>query len=248
MDYDQTNMPETYDRGRKPPEGVLDMWMERIAAALTGHAISAIVDLGCGTGRFSEALARRFDASVIGIDPSQKMLAHAKAKPVPERVKFISGAAEDMPCADASADLVFASMAFHHFTSPPQVAHECRRVLREDGAVCIRNSTRERSSPYEAYFPNYRRALDTLPAAAEIVDAFVLSGFALRRHEAVPHMMAASVKDLAEKAAFRADTTLVRLSDDDFERGLAKMRIAAAAPSEPAMIDIDLFVFTRTPN
>jgi len=58
-----------------------------------------------------------------------------------------------------------------------------------------------------------RKIGTTLPAAAEIVDAFVLDGFALRRHEAVPHMMAASVKDLAEKAAFRADTTLVRLSD-----------------------------------
>ena len=39
MDYDQTNMPENYDRGRKPPAGVLEMWMERIAAVLTDRDI-----------------------------------------------------------------------------------------------------------------------------------------------------------------------------------------------------------------
>ena len=245
MDYDQTNMPETYDRGRKPAEGMLEMWMERVATALAGREISAIVDLGCGTGRFTQALARTFDASVIGIDPSEKMLAQAKAKPIAERVSFANGAGERMPCADASADLIFASMAFHHFSSPQRAAKECWRVLRKDGAVCIRNSTRERSSPYEAYFPNYRVTLDTLPAAREITDAFALNGFALRHHEAIPHLMAKDVTDLADKAAFRADTTLLRLSDDDFARGMANMRAAAQAPSGAAMIDIDLFVFAR---
>ena len=144
--------------------------------------------------------------------------------------------------ADASADLIFASMAFHHFSSPQQTAKECWRVLRKGGAVCIRNSTRERSSPYEAYFPNYRSTLDKLPPAQDIIDAFTLNGFTLRRHEAVPHLMAKNVSDLAEKAAFRADTTLLRLSDRDFEQGLANMR---AARDEPAMIDIDLFIFAR---
>jgi ubiquinone/menaquinone biosynthesis C-methylase UbiE len=245
MDYDQTTMPESYDRARKPAEGMLEMWMERTAALLTGHDISMIVDLGCGTGRFTQALAQTFDATVIGIDPSEKMLAQAKAKPTAARVSFATGAGERIPCADASADLIFASMAFHHLSSPRQTAKECRRVLRKGGAVCVRNSTRERSSPYEAYFPNYRHTLDTLPAAQEIIEAFVGNGFTLRHHEAVPHLMAKNVDDLADKAAFRADTTLLRLSDDDFESGIAKMRAAAQAPTAPAIIDIDLFVFAR---
>src|SRR5438876_12065580 len=33
-----------------------------------------VLDLGCGTGRLSQALAVHFDATVIGIDPSRKML------------------------------------------------------------------------------------------------------------------------------------------------------------------------------
>jgi ubiquinone/menaquinone biosynthesis C-methylase UbiE len=246
MDYDQTDMPENYDRGRTPPPGVMDMWMERIAAALGSHSISTIIDLGCGTGRFTDAFSQRFIANVVGIDPSEKMLAQATVKPVSARVKFMKGAGEDIPCPDASADLVFSSMAFHHFRSPGQVAAECHRVLRKAGLVCIRNSTRNGTSPYERFFPNYRRSLDKLPAVAEIVGAFTANGFALRSHEAVPHMMAANVKDLAEKAAVRADTTLQRLTDEDFRTGLEIMRTEGSAGSEPAMIDIDLFVFART--
>lgn len=245
MDYDQTDMPQNYDRGRSPPDGVLDMWLDRIAAAVAGRSVSTIVDLGCGTGRFSGLLADRFRADVIGIDPSEKMLAQATAKPLFQRVTFVRGSGEKIPCQTASVDLVFSSMAFHHFRSPGQVARECHRILRDAGVVCIRNSTRERSSPYEAHFPNYRRTLAALPAVSEITAAFIPNGFTLLQHEIVPHMMAKSLADLAQKAAFRADSTLQRLSDDDFEAGLAKMRLEAKGASEPAMIDIDLFVFAK---
>lgn len=247
MDYDQTDMPQNYDRGRSPPDGVLEMWLDRIAAAVAGHSISTIVDLGCGTGRFSERLSRRFNADVVGVDPSEKMLAQARAKPLSHRVTFVRGSGEEIPCATASVEMIFSSMAFHHLRSPGQVARECHRVLRDAGVVCIRNSTRERSSPYEAHFPDYRRALEILPAKDEISDAFASNGFALRRHEVVPHMMAKNLADLAEKAAFRADSTLQRLTDEDFETGLSKMRREAKGADEPAMIDIDLFVFAKSP-
>jgi ubiquinone/menaquinone biosynthesis C-methylase UbiE len=246
MDYDRTDMPENYDRGRTPPPGVMDMWMERIAAALGRHPISTIIDLGCGTGRFTDALAKRFGADVIGIDPSERMLAQARAKPVSAGVKFLKGSGEEIPCPTASADLVFSSMAFHHFHSPGQVAVECCRVLREAGLVCVRNSTRNGTSPYERYFPNYRRSLDKLPAAVEITSAFTESGFTQRSHEAVAHMMAVNARDLAEKAAVRADTTLQRLSDEDFHAGLESMRRLATNEHSPEMIDIDLFVFARS--
>jgi trans-aconitate methyltransferase len=65
MDYDQTNMPESYDRGRTQPPGMLEMWMDRLAAALEGRKIASIIDLGCGTGRFTQGLADRFAAPVL---------------------------------------------------------------------------------------------------------------------------------------------------------------------------------------
>jgi SAM-dependent methyltransferase len=81
MDYDATTIPEEYDAGRSIPPERLRLWIETIANHLVGKTLVSILDLGCGTGRFSAALARRFSARVTAVDPSLKMLSRAKAKP-----------------------------------------------------------------------------------------------------------------------------------------------------------------------
>lgn len=241
MDYDQTNMPENYDHGRKPVPGMVEMWMDCLADEVQGHSIKTIIDLGCGTGRFTAALAQRFGASVIGVDPSEKMLAQAATKAANPSVEFRRGSAESLPCEDRSADMIFASMAFHHFKSKSSAAHECRRVLRPTGVVFIRNSSKERQFPYDRYFPNYNSSLGYLPSSDEIATAFCDNGFKLKRHQAIPHTMARTTAELAEKAAFRADTTLQLLSDADFETGMRSLR--SAPESGPVMMDVDLFTF-----
>ena len=60
-------------------------------------------------------------------------------------------------------------------------------------------------------------------------------------------MMARDLNELADKASYRADSTLLRLSDDDFERGVAAIRDAARMGGDPVMLGIDLFVFARGP-
>jgi 2-polyprenyl-3-methyl-5-hydroxy-6-metoxy-1,4-benzoquinol methylase len=57
MDYDLTDIPAVYDRGRDHGPEVLDLWMQAIESHLEGQTITRILDLGCGTGRFSEGLA-----------------------------------------------------------------------------------------------------------------------------------------------------------------------------------------------
>ena len=57
MDYDKTRIAATYDAARGYRPEVLKQWLDLVAA----HAPSApalIVDLGCGTGRFTQPLAR----------------------------------------------------------------------------------------------------------------------------------------------------------------------------------------------
>src|SRR5437868_5279770 len=81
MDYDKTTLPDHYDSGRFHGQDVLDLWMRTIAAHIPRDSVSRVLDLGCGTGRFSNALAEYFDAHVVGLDPSLKMLEQARAKP-----------------------------------------------------------------------------------------------------------------------------------------------------------------------
>ena len=102
MDYDSTNIPAAYDRGRDLGPEVLQLWMNFVASVVGNQRLNTILDLGCGTGRFSEALAAHFDAEVIGIDPSQKMLDQVRRKLRDSRVRYQSGCGEAIPLANDS--------------------------------------------------------------------------------------------------------------------------------------------------
>ena len=176
-DYDLTDIPAGYDRARNHGPEVLDLWMRTVADHVESGSVRRILDLGCGTGRFSEALAARFDADVIGLDPSFKMLQVAREKQRDARVHYELGRAEAIPLPPRSIDMVFISMSLHHFTDPSVAAHECRRVLTDAGTVVIRTATRDQipSYPYVPFFASSRRPI------VEPVDFFVFAARARPR-------------------------------------------------------------------
>ena len=90
------------------------LWLDAIARYAPAEEIRTIVDVGCGTGRFSAPLADEFDAQVIGVDPSPAMLAKARSKSAHPRVQYREGSAESLPVADGAACLIYMSMAYHH--------------------------------------------------------------------------------------------------------------------------------------
>jgi ubiquinone/menaquinone biosynthesis C-methylase UbiE len=80
MDYDKTDMARGYDSGRSYSPEQRDRWLDVISDSVGAISVRKVLDLGCGTGRFSQALANRLNVLVIGIEPSAKMLAEAKKK------------------------------------------------------------------------------------------------------------------------------------------------------------------------
>ncbi|MBE9077229.1 class I SAM-dependent methyltransferase [Romeria aff. gracilis LEGE 07310] len=101
-----------------------------------------ILDLGCGTGSTTLLLKQAFPkAEVIGLDLSPYMLAVAEQKATAEglSVTWIQGDAAQVPFADASFDLVSASLLFHE--TPPSVARavlaESHRLLKPAGEIAI---------------------------------------------------------------------------------------------------------------
>lgn len=70
-----------------------------------------VMDLGCGDGRLALGVAP-YAASVVGIDPDPTMISGAAAKASQagaRNVTFQVGAAQEIPFADASFDLVILS-------------------------------------------------------------------------------------------------------------------------------------------
>ncbi len=247
MKYDETDIPTAYDRGRNHGPEVLELWMNVVSSHVKEEAIKTILDLGCGTGRFSEALAVRFDAEVIGIDPSKKMLEQARSKVSDARVRYELGHGESIPLPADSVDLIFMSMVFHHFDNPGAAAGECRRVLRSEGTVFLRGGVRDHIAlyPYVDFFPECVRVLEEcLATSAFVREVFEAAGFRTVTSEVVTQQIAASYAAYAEKLAVGADSVLARLSESEFAAGMQALRSHAARVDDQAVFEpIDVFVF-----
>jgi hypothetical protein len=116
------------------------------------------------------------------------------------------------------------SMVYHHFIDPSGVAKECRRVLRQGGYACIRNGTRESDFPHRHFFP-IRALIDSdLPSRRDIAAVFAVSGFTPVVHQVMTQVTAPNWSSFVEKSALRANSFLARLSNDDFQRGMAALR------------------------
>ena len=248
MDYDSTDIPSVYDRGRDHGPEVLQLWMNVVASCVGKQRLTTIVDLGCGTGRFTEGLATQFDADVIGIDPSRKMLDQAQKKLRDRRVRYQHGRGEAIPLPDNSVDLIFTSMTFHHFDDPVIVARECRRVLNDGATVFVRTGTRERipSYPYVEFFPPVVTILEgRLPTNAVVREVFESAGFSIVRSDVVVQQIAPDCAAYVEKLSAGADSVLAQLSPAEFEAGLEAMRAhIKVAGDKPIREPIDVFVFS----
>jgi ubiquinone/menaquinone biosynthesis C-methylase UbiE len=246
MDYDQTEIATFYDKARALAPETARLWQELIAADIDRAATSLVVDLGCGTGRFSQLLAAHFGVEVIGIDPSHKMIDQARRKPATGKISYRQGLGEAMPLPDGCADLVFMSMVYHHLSDPPAVARECHRVLRKRGHVCVRNGTLQTDFPHRHFFPGLEPLISSLlPLRQDIEQAFVMAGFAPMVHRVVTQVVASNWPSFVEKSALRADSFLARIADEDFDRGMAALRSAGDSvdPNDPVTEEVDWFVF-----
>jgi ubiquinone/menaquinone biosynthesis C-methylase UbiE len=95
-----------------------------------------IVDVGCGTGRLLRKIRERWPhARLTGIDPAEGMV--QKARHLMSDAAFIVSPAESIPLPDASADLVFSTTSFHHWSDQAQGIREIRRVLRPGGQFVL---------------------------------------------------------------------------------------------------------------
>ena len=96
------------------------------------------LDVGCGGGRYSIAMARLGAAQVVGCDLSEDGLADARkrAGELPY-VRFEKASVLDLPFGDESFDFVFCSGVLHHTTDPDKGLDELTRVLCRGGHLYL---------------------------------------------------------------------------------------------------------------
>ena len=103
MNYDRTEIPAAYDKARALAPKTRRLWQDLLSVHVDRTRISLVVDLGCGTGRFSELLAAHFGVQVVGIDPYHKMLKQARHKATIENLVYCQGSAEALPLQEGRA-------------------------------------------------------------------------------------------------------------------------------------------------
>lgn len=112
----------------------------RALAELTVRGDERCLDVGCGDGYVTRLVAARLPrGSVLGIDPSPRMIHAAQAAPVPAGVdlRFAPGDVLELPFR-AEFDLVVSFNALHWVRDQAAALRELRLAVRDDGRLLLR--------------------------------------------------------------------------------------------------------------
>jgi SAM-dependent methyltransferase len=97
-----------------------------------------LLDVATGAGHAAFFFAEQL-AHVFAVDKTASMLsvAQEQADARSLSVRFIQGAAEDLPFDDGVFDIVITRLAVHHFQAPVEFLKESHRVLRDGGQLLV---------------------------------------------------------------------------------------------------------------
>ncbi len=122
-------------------EQQMGRWSKRLAEAFLDFAgplgdAEHILDLGCGTGSLSIALARRsVSCRICGLDFSAAYVEYARRRVADPRLEFRVGDACQIPFPEASFDRVLSLLMLHFVPAAPTAVAEMRRVARPGSVV-----------------------------------------------------------------------------------------------------------------
>jgi ubiquinone/menaquinone biosynthesis C-methylase UbiE len=147
-----------------------------------------IVEVGCGTGRNTEWLARpeAGSTSIVALDFSEEMLVKARVRVAEADVRFIQHDVRlSWPLETASADVMIAMLILEHVENLAPVFAEAARVLTRGGEVfCCELHPMRQLSGGQAQFSNAKTGERKIVTAfihdvSEYVNTALESGFEL---------------------------------------------------------------------
>jgi len=218
----------SFDRVAAEYDEARPSYPDRILELLPLGGAATVLDLGAGTGKLTQVLARRYP-HVIAVEPLDAMRAVLE-RVVPE-ADARAGAAEAIPLADASVDAVFAAQAYQWFANDRAVA-EIARVLRPGGVFAIVTNEPVEPLPLpEAYSERLRQVFAATKVHARFGDesAFepIERGPFGRLHSGRVDHEQVQTRELVLKFASSL-SPIARLPDD--ERAAVEADLAALLP------------------
>lgn len=97
---------------------------------------SSWLDVGCGSGAFTEVILERCEpAALHGIDPSEAQIAYARARPALGVAEFRQGDALALPYPSGTFDVAVMPLVIFFLADPARGVAEMTRVVRQGGTV-----------------------------------------------------------------------------------------------------------------
>jgi ubiquinone/menaquinone biosynthesis C-methylase UbiE len=134
--------------------------LERLAALIGARPEASALDLGCGGGHVSFLLAPRV-GKVVAYDLSEAVTAMVRAEAARRGLANLDahqGAAERLPYADATFDIVVSRYSAHHWRDAAAGLCEARRVLKPGGLAVFMDAV----SPGSPLLDTWLQALELL--------------------------------------------------------------------------------------
>ncbi|GGJ27933.1 class I SAM-dependent methyltransferase [Paenarthrobacter histidinolovorans] len=138
-------------------------------AFVNEQANRRVLDLGCGTGRISLALAAH-GHSVMGIDPNPGSLTAARAKPGADGVRWVAGTSAEIPDTevfDVAIMTAHVAQAIHDDGGWCRTLADVRRALAPGGRLAF-DSRDPAARAWERWNPENTRITHTLPDGSSV--------------------------------------------------------------------------------
>jgi SAM-dependent methyltransferase len=121
-------------------EPYVGRWSRKVAAAfcawLAPEPGRRWLDVGCGTGALTEAIANTVTPTrLISVDPSWGFLQHARSRTADRSVSFSGGDALALPLSTGSCDYVVSGLVLNFVADPARALSEMRRVSEAGGTI-----------------------------------------------------------------------------------------------------------------
>lgn len=166
---------------------------ERLFALLQPKADGLYIDIGCGTGNYTTALADK-GLNFYGVEPSAAMLEVAST--CSNKVNWFMAQAEEIGLGDEIFDGAIATLTIHHWTNLSKGLAEINRVLKPGASLVIFTATPQQMRGYwlNEYFPlMLRRSMAQMPKAETVFKALCDAGFGIAGTE--KYFVAPKLKD-----------------------------------------------------
>ena len=195
--------------------------IRRLIQALPSRTGLCVLDIGCGTGNYTDLFQKLSRAKVYGVEPSMGMLAKARRKN--EYIIFKRGQADDIPFDSAFFDFAYMTDVIHHIPDIKAMFSELWRVLKSDGKGCIVTQSHQQieARPIAHYFPGTARVdKERYPDIDEIIEVASAQGFIQIMGEALLEEsleLDVSYLELVRKKGY---SMLHLISDEEYQVGL----------------------------